>query len=146
MAELCAPEAQPAALFAAPQGGTVELLGHPGGFPLDLFFSCSVPSAGTETTGAFVCLQHPAALTVCVLFSRKPASRPRQQPVLAVLPERSVRPDRQSVDLPPFFSQNRFLEGHTDGVGPTYFPYDHELNLCFLCHLKISTKCFLLSP
>lgn len=50
------PEAQPAALFAAPQGGTVELLGHPGVFSLALFLAALYAVQAQGPLGAsFVC-------------------------------------------------------------------------------------------
>lgn len=50
------PEAQPAALFSAPQGGTTELLAHPGGFPLNLFLAALYPVQAQGPLGAsFIC-------------------------------------------------------------------------------------------
>lgn len=53
---VCTPEAQPAALFAAPQGETVELLDHPGVFPLDPFLAALYSVQAQGPPGAsFVC-------------------------------------------------------------------------------------------
>lgn len=90
-----APEAQPAALFATPQGGTAELLGHADVFPLDLFLAALYLVQAQGALGAsFVCSIELQSI-VHGLFTRNSALQRRQHTVLVVLPERSVWPDRQ---------------------------------------------------